>query len=80
MQIGQNVARLRMQAGLSQAQLADVLFVSRELVSKWETGLSRPGRKMIEAMASFFAVTTEELIDRHAVLSQKNSGDNVTTA
>ena len=73
MRTGQNIAMLRTQAGLSQAQLADALFVSRELVSKWETGVSRPGRKMIESMAALFAVTTEELIDRDAVLSQELS-------
>ena len=31
--------------------IADALFVSRELVSKWETGGSRPDRKMLETMA-----------------------------
>ena len=40
-----------MQAGLSQTQLADALYVSRDLISKWETGKRRPDRKMLEAMA-----------------------------
>ena len=71
MQTGQKLAKLRTQAGLSQAQLADALFVSRELVSKWETGLNRPDRKMLEAMAELFAVPSEELIDRDAMLSKE---------
>ena len=73
MQTGQIITKLRTQAGLSQAQLADALFVSRELVSKWETGLSRPGRKMLEAMAGLFALAPEELMDRDAILSKELS-------
>ena len=71
MQTGRIITKLRTQAGLSQATLADALFVSRELVSKWETGLSRPGRSMLEAMARLFAVDPDELIDRDAVLSEE---------
>ncbi len=73
MQTGQIITKLRTQAGLSQATLADALFVSRELVSKWETGLSRPGRIMLEKIAKLFAVDPEELMDRDAILSEELS-------
>ena len=73
MQTGQIITKLRTQAGLSQATLADALFVSRELVSKWETGSSRPSRRVLEAMARLFAVDAEELMDRDAVLSEELS-------
>lgn len=73
MQTGQIITKLRTQAGLSQATLADALFVSRELVSKWETGSSRPSRRVLEAMARLFAVDPEELMDRDAVLSEELS-------
>ena len=71
MQTGQKIAKLRIQAGLSQAQLADSLFVSRELVSKWETGSNRPDRKMLEALAKIFSVPLNELIDIDAILSEE---------
>ena len=73
MQTGQIIAKHRTQARLSQSELADALFVSRELVSKWETGLSRPSRKMLESMAGIFAVPKDELIDRDAILSEELS-------
>ena len=73
MQTGQIITKLRTQAGLSQALLADALFVSRELVSKWETGSSRPGRQAIEAMAKLFFIAPEELMDRDAILSEELS-------
>ncbi len=73
MQTGQKIAKLRIQAELSQAQLADALFVSRELVSKWETGSNRPDRKMLEALAKLFSVPLNELIDIDAILSEELS-------
>ena len=71
MQTGHKIAMLRIQAGLSQAQLADALFVSRELVSKWETGSNRPDRKSLEALSKMFSVPLSELIDIDAVLSEE---------
>ena len=67
MQTGHIITKLRIKAGLSQAQLAEALFVSRELVSKWETGLSRPSRKMLELMAELFNIAPDELIDRDSI-------------
>ena len=58
---------------MSQARLADVLFVSRELVSKWETGRNRPDRNMLEALAKLFSVPFNELIDIDAILSEELS-------
>ena len=73
MQTGHIITKLRIKAGLSQAQLAEALFVSRELVSKWETGLSRPSRKMLELMAELFNIAPDELIDRDSILSEELS-------
>ena len=38
--IGSNIAKIRKQKGYSQAKLAEVLNVSPQAVSKWETGVS----------------------------------------
>lgn len=38
MTTGERIAQLRRAAGLSQEQLAEALEVSRQAVSKWETG------------------------------------------
>ena len=40
MTLGQNICRLRTERGLSQGDLADALGVTRQAVSKWETGVS----------------------------------------
>ena len=56
MQTGQIIAKQRTQMGLSQVQLADSLFVSRDLVSKWETGKRFPEYKLVLDMAELFSV------------------------
>ena len=38
---GAVIKRLREEKGLTQAQLAEKIFVSSKTVSKWETGVSR---------------------------------------
>ena len=40
MHIGETIYRLRTEAGLSQSDLAEALCVSRQSISKWETGVS----------------------------------------
>ena len=42
MSLGERIAELRMACGLSQNQLAKAMDVSRQAVSKWETGQSAP--------------------------------------
>ena len=41
MTIGEKIAELRTDGGMSQQTLADMLFVSRDLVSKWENDTRR---------------------------------------
>ena len=37
-----NLKQMRTQKGLTQAQLAELIFVSRSTVAKWENGLGLP--------------------------------------
>ena len=67
MRTGERIAELRSSAGLSQQQLADMLYVSRDLVSKWETGKRLPDYRYIEAIGSLFSVDPDELLARDSV-------------
>ena len=66
MQTGLIIRSLRIKADLSQEQLAEKLFVSRELVSKWETNLRRPDRDMIRRLAEALNATEEDFYDPEA--------------
>ena len=61
METGKVIAQLRIGAGMTQQELADRLFVSRDLVAKWETGRRRPDRGRVERMAEIFGVDGGEI-------------------
>ncbi len=61
--IGTRIATLRSERNISQQDLADRLFVSRELVSMWESGRRRPDYPMIRSIAEAFGVPPEEIAD-----------------
>ena len=60
--IGENIKRLRQKKGITQETLAQFLGVTFQSVSKWERGESYPDVAMLLAIASFFDVTTDELL------------------
>lgn len=63
MQTGQKIAKLRIEADLTQEELAQRLFVTQQLVSQWENGTRRPNYKMSEQIANVFSVKTEEIFE-----------------
>ena len=67
---------------MTQEQLAARLFVSRDLVSKWETGKSPPNYRMILKLAELFSVGVDTLFDKDQILTDELSiciptGDNI---
>ena len=60
--IGENIAKLRREAGLSQEALAEKLGVSRQTLAKWESGESVPDVLRCDALADIFNTTLEDLL------------------
>lgn len=54
--ISKNIKRLRQQAGLTQEQMAEKLFVTRQTVSLWENGKTQPDIQTLERIAECFGV------------------------
>lgn len=52
MTIGNNIKKLRTAQGLTQDQLAERLFVTRQTISSWERSASHPSLEQLEAIAS----------------------------
>ena len=65
MSAAKTITELRNASGMSQQALADALYVSRDLVSKWECGTRRPDRRMIEKIAEVFGVTPDDIVDKN---------------
>lgn len=62
MTLAEKILTLRTQLGLSQGDLAEKLDVSRQSVSKWETGQSVPELDKIVKLADLFGITVDELV------------------
>lgn len=62
MTLAEKLLALRTEKGLSQEDLAEQLGVSRQSVSKWETGQSVPDLDRIIKLADLFGVTVDELV------------------
>lgn len=52
--IGKNIRDLRLQAGLNQDQLAERLYVTRQTISNYENGRTRPDVEQILRIAEIF--------------------------
>ena len=78
--LGEKIKSLRKQKNISQEVLAQVLGVSFQAVSKWETGVAMPDVAMIPAIASFFEVSTDELFDFNLLEQEEKVMDIVGKA
>lgn len=62
MNLSEKIQLCRKRAGLSQEALAEKLNVSRQAVSKWETGAAEPELSKLRALAAAFGVTADWLL------------------
>ena len=62
MTIDQKIIKLRTSKGLSQEQLAEILGVSRQSVSKWEMGQMLPQIDKVLQLSEIFSISTDELL------------------
>ncbi len=62
MTFGETIKDLRRNANMTQEKLAEILEVSPQAVSRWETDLSRPDISMLPPLANLFSVTVDHLL------------------
>ena len=63
MMIGKNIKRLRLSKGITQEQLAEVVHLSAQAVSKWENETALPDITVLPLLADYFGVTIDEIMD-----------------
>lgn len=68
MSLGGNIKKLRTNAGMTQAKLAELVGVTRATVTQWETGWSQPRMGAVEKLAEVFGVSMATLVsDRQSM-------------
>lgn len=63
MSFGNIIKKLRLENNLTQEQLAEVFSVSPQAVSRWETNAALPDISLLPAIANYFDVTTDYLLE-----------------
>ena len=61
-QVGDFLAELRKEKGLTQEKLGEILGVSNKTVSRWETGSYLPPVEMLQALSTYYGITINEIL------------------
>ncbi|MBQ8496847.1 MAG: helix-turn-helix transcriptional regulator [Clostridia bacterium] len=75
MEFSEKLKELRKAKGISQAQLAADIHISRSAVAKWENGLGLPNDESLKMLADYFEVIVDDLIpnqNSEQILVSKN--------
>lgn len=70
----------REKRGWSQTELAEKIHVSRQSVSKWETGKNYPSIEVIIHLSDLFGITIDEMLRSDEELKEKVIQDSKTLA
>lgn len=69
--LAENISGLRKNKGVTQEEMANFLNVTKASVSKWENGQSTPDIMLLPQIASYFAVSVDELLGYEPQLSKE---------
>ena len=70
--MGEIIAKKRKEAGMTQAELAEYIGISKPAVSKWESGYSLPDISLLPVLASFFDISIDELMGYQPQMNERN--------
>ena len=79
MEFHEKIQELRKNRGLTQEELASVLYVSRTAISKWESGRGYPNIDSLKDISYFFDVSINDLLSSEKLLTiaQKENKLNI---
>ena len=69
MEFNEKLQELRKNKGLTQEELAEILYVSRTAVSKWESGRGYPNIDSLKEISKFFEVSIDDLLSGEKLIS-----------
>ena len=75
MEIEKKLKDVRMQAGLTQEQVAEKIVVSRQTVSNWENGKSLPDIVSIMSLSDLYQISIDELLKGDKRMKEKMEKD-----
>ena len=79
MTIGENIYKLRKEKGLSQAELAEKLYVTRQTISLWEKNQAIPTIDNLKRLKEILGVSVDRILCEQESVSNKINADSLDT-
>ena len=79
MEFSEKLQELRKSRGLTQEELAEVLYVSRTAISKWESGRGYPSIDSLKEISNYFSVSIDDLLsgDKLVSIAENENKSNI---
>jgi len=79
LEFSEKLQELRKSRGLTQEELAELLYVSRTAISKWESGRGYPSIDSLKEISKFFSVSIDDLLSGEKLVSiaEKENKSNI---
>ena len=79
MEFSEKLQELRRNKGLTQEELAEILYISRTAVSKWESGRGYPNIDSLKEISKFFEVSIDDLLSGEKLIdiAEKENKSNI---
>ena len=72
MSFGQIIKKLRRERDMTQEQLAEILSISPQAISRWENDMAMPDISLIAPLCHLFHITSDKLLEIDLSQRQKN--------
>lgn len=79
MALAEKLYELRKKSNLSQEQLAEQLGVSRQAISKWESGLAAPESDKLVTISNYFQVSLDYLMKEESAHNENDTAAETTS-
>ena len=79
MEFHEKLQELRKNRGLTQEELAELLYVSRAAISKWESGRGYPSIDSLKEISKYFSVSIDDLLsgEKLVFIAEKENKSNI---
>lgn len=75
--VGEYLKKLRKEKSMTQEELAEVLHISRQSVSKWECAETLPELDILLKLSRFYGLTINEILEPHMISGELNSFEDL---
>lgn len=76
MEFNEKLQELRKRKGITQEELAEILYVSRTAISKWESGRGFPNIESLKTISKYFSISLDELLSSEEILAIAENDNN----